>query len=353
VPTGIRMRIAAVAVAAGLCGLGATASAAASVAAPAGGEATVSGVSTLTSVACPTATACVAVGYDSDTNTGKGVAINAVTGAAIAWSGGLASVDPQAVACPGKTTCLAAGFDAIASVKVSGAAMKVTGTITPPKDGIVAVGAIGCAGSKSCYAVGFEGTEAASKALLVKLSAAGKILKTTTASGTGFGAIACPSSTTCFVAEHTKTAELIVPLTNGRLGSGHKLPSGTYVQQLSCYGSKLCYALAGKVSSEEARTDEMIPLNARTGQPGKPVNLGALNGDDLACYSSAQCIVVGFTGTGSSAVAASLVVSKGRAGAPVADRSLSEVFSAVGCATSLRCYAAAPEPNGTTVVVKV
>jgi hypothetical protein len=347
------MRIAALAVAAGLCGLGATVPALASVAAPAGGAGTVSGVSSLTAIACPTAKACVAVGANSNTNTGKGVAINAVTGGAKVWSGGLAGVDPQSVACPSKTTCLAVGFDAIASVKVSGAAMKVTGKVALPKNGIVAVGAIACAGSKACYAVGFEGTEAASKALLLKLSAAGKIQKTTTAGGTGFGAIACPSSTTCFIAEHTKTSELIVPLKNGRLGKGDKLPSNTYVQEMSCYSNKLCYALAGKVSGNTGRTDEMIPLNAKTGKPGKAVGLGTFNGDGVACYSSTQCVTVGFTGTGSSAVAAWIIVSKGKAGKPAHDTSLSEVFSAVGCASATRCYGVAPASATTSVVVKV
>jgi hypothetical protein len=313
----------------------------------------VSGVPSLTAITCPTATACVAVGANVDTNTGKGVAINAATGGAKAWSGGLAGVDPQSVACPGKTTCLAVGFDVIASIKVSGAAMKVTGKVALPKNGIVAVGAIACAGSKACYAVGFEGTEAASKALLIKLSAAGKIQKTTTTSGTGLAAIACPSSTTCFVAEHTKTSELIVPLKNGRLGKGVKLPSGTYVQEMSCYSDKLCYALAGKVSGNTGRTDEMIPLNARTGKPGKAVGLGNFNGDGVACYSSSQCVTVGFTGTGSSAVAAWVVVSKGKAGKAVHDSSLSEVFSAVGCATAKRCYGVAPASATTSVVVKV
>jgi hypothetical protein len=348
------MRIAALAVAAGLCGLGAAVPAAASVTAPAGGQATVPGVSSLSAITCPTATACVAVGANiGDTTTGKGVAVNAATGAAKAWSGGLAGVDPQSVACPGKTSCLAAGFDVVAAVKVSGAAMKVTAKVRPPKNGIVALGAVACAGSKTCYAVGFEGTEVASKALLLRLSTAGKILKTTTASGTGFAAIACPSSSTCFIAEHTKTAELIVPLTNGRLGSGRKLPSGTYVQAMSCYGGKLCYALAGKVSGAEARTDEMIPLNPRTGRPGKAVSLRSFNGDGVACYSSSQCIIVGFTGTGSTAAAASLVVSKGKAGAPAHYRSVPDPFAAVGCATSKRCYGVAPASAGKSLVVKV
>jgi hypothetical protein len=347
------MRVAALAVAAGLCGLGASVPALASVAAPARGQTTVHGVSSLNAIACPTATACVALGSDSATDTGKGVAIDAATGAAKVGAGGLANVDPQGVACPGKTTCLAAGFDTIAAVRVSTGSARVTGTIARPKNGIVSVDAIGCAGSKACYAVGFEGTEAASKALLVKLSATGKILKTTTTGGTGFGAIACPSSTTCLVAEHTQTAELIIPLTNGHLGSGRRLPSHTYVQDMSCYGARLCYALAGKTSGDEVRTDEMIPVDARTGQPGRAVSLGGFNGDGVACYSSAQCIVVGFAGTGSSAVAASIVVSKGKAGAVVRHRSAPEPFAAVGCATSKRCYAVAPASADTSLVVKL
>jgi hypothetical protein len=353
------MRIAALAAAAGLCGLGAampaaasvTAPATAPVTAPAAGQATISGVSSLTAIACPTAKACVAVGLNDD-DAGVGVAINAATGAVKVWSGSLASVFPEGLACPSKTTCLAAATDKVASVKVSDGAMKLTATMKPPATGINAADAIACAGTKACYAVGFKGTEAASKALLVKLSAAGKIVKTTTTSGTGIGAIACPSRTTCLLAEHRTTGEFIVPLTNGKLGSSRKLPADTYVQELSCFSTKLCCALGGKTSSGGERTDKMIPLNAKTGKPGKAVSIGTVNGDGVACYSATQCVVVGFTGTGSSAVAASVVVTKGKAGSVTHYTSLSEPFAAVACATSKRCYGVAPSGSD-SVVVKV
>ncbi len=334
----IRMSIAALAVTAGLCALGAAVPASASATSQSGGAASAPGVANLYAVACPTATGCVAVGVSTVSDNGKSVAINAATGAVKVWSGSLANLIPEAVACPGKTSCLATIDNTFASVKVSGAAMKVTAKIPLPSTGIIAINAIACAGSKACYAVGFEGTEAASTALVVKLSASGKVLAKVKGSGTGAGAIACPSSTTCLVAEHTKTAELIVPLTNGRLGAGHKLATGTFVQSISCYAAKLCYALGGKLTGTD-RTDELITLNPKTGQPGKTVSLGGVNGDGVACYSATQCVVAGYTGSGATAVPASVVVTKGKLG-PVAHYSSSDrSFSSVACATAKRCYA--------------
>jgi hypothetical protein len=348
----IRMRIAAIAVAAGLCWLGAAVPASATVTLRATGAATsVRGVSTLEAIACPTAKGCVAVGSSTNFTNGRSAGINAATGSVRVWPGSLAGVVPTAIACPGKSTCLATANRAVASVKVSGAAMRVTATIPLPSVGIIALGSIACAGSKVCYAVGFEGTEAASKALLVEISAAGKILAKVTGSGTGYGAIACPSATTCLVAEHTKTAELIVPLKNGRLGAGRKLSAHTYVDSISCYAAKLCYALGGVLTSVTDRTDELIPLNPKTGQPGKPVNLGAVNGDGFSCYSATQCVVVGFTGLGQKAVAASVVVTKGKRG-PVRHYASYLPFDAVACATAKLCYAVGPglAPSGAAVV---
>ena len=356
-PTGILRRIAVLAAATGLCGLaaampaGTAAAAAASVTAPAGGQGSVPGVGSLTAIACPTAKACVAVGSNGDFD-GQSAAIDATTGHAKPWSGTLADDSLNAVACPGKTTCLAVSDDAVASVRVSTGALKQTAKLPVPSSGIWALGAIACAGSKACYAVGFKGTEVASSAVVVKLSPAGKVVKTTKASGTGIGAIACPSSKTCLVADYAKPSEFIRPLTNGKLGAGHKLPAHTYVQRISCYGAKLCYALSGKVSGDTATTDEMIPLNPKTGQPGKAVSLRSVNGDGVDCYSSTQCIVVGFTGTGSSAETVSLVVSKGKARSlthyPIGNGS----FSAVGCATAKLCYAVG-ESAGVAIVDKV
>jgi hypothetical protein len=337
----IRIPIAVLAAAAGLCALGAAVPASAALTPQAKVATSVPGLSVLESIACPTAKACVGVGMSTSSLDGRSVAVNAATGSVKVWPGGLANVVPNSVACPDTATCVAVADDAVASVKVSDAAMKVTGTIPLPSSGIVAMGAIACAGTKTCYAVGFEGTEAASSALLVKISSSGKILAKVTGTGTGDSAIACPSSTTCLVTEHTKTAELVVPLNNGRLGAGHKLAAETYVESIRCYAASLCYALGGSPKSNNDRTDELITLNPKTGQPGKIVSLGGVNGDAFACYSATQCVVVGYTGTGDKAVAATVVVTKGKLGAVKHYASISP-FDSVACATAKLCYAGTP-----------
>jgi hypothetical protein len=340
---------------AGLCGLGVggtAAVAAASVAArPDAPATTVPGVGTLDAIACPSGKTCVAVGSNSDLSDAKSVAINAATGAVKTWAGGVAGVFPVSVACPAATRCVAVSDDGVESVAVANAAMKLTGTVKEPSDGIVAMGSIACAGSAACYAVGFEGTEAASTGLLVKISAAGKILSTVKTSGTGIGAIACPSASTCLLAEHTKTGELAVPLANGRLGAGRAFPAGTYVQAVGCYAAKLCYALGGKINTGGLeRTDELFPLNPKTAAIGKPISLGGFSGDGLACDSATQCLLVGLTGVGAKAVASVVAVTKGKVGA-AKSYPADLPFDADACATATLCYAVGPGKAANTAVV--
>jgi hypothetical protein len=345
----------------GLCGLtagGAAASAASPATSVAAGHdsgptTTVSGLNTLDAIACPTAKACVAVGSNTALTGARSVAINAATGAVKAWPGSVAGGFLAAVACPATSRCVAVSDDAVETVAVSNAALKLTGTVKA-SSGITAMGAIACAGSSACYAVGFQGTEVASKALLVKISAAGKILSTvTTASGTGIGAIACPSASTCLLAEHTKTAELAVPLTGGRFGTARAFPAGTFVQAVSCYAAKLCYALGGHIGTGLVRTNEMFPLNPKTAAVGKAISLGGFNGDGLACYSATECVVVGYTGSGATAVASVVTVTKGKAGA-VKHYASYEPFDSAGCATAKLCYAVGPgKASGTAEVVRI
>lgn len=130
------------------------------------------------------------------------------------------------------------------------ATMKVTGKVKEPASGIVALGAIACAGSGACYAVGFEGTEVASSALLVKASAAGKILSTVKAIGTGVGAIACPSASTCLLVEHTKTVASVVTVTKGKAGAIKRYSSDLPFDTDACATANLCYAVGpGKAAN--------------------------------------------------------------------------------------------------------
>jgi hypothetical protein len=311
---------------------------------PGGPRTPVPGVSALSGVTCPTATACVTAGSDDNFN-GKSAVINAATGAVKAWSGDLANDPMNAIACAGTTSCLAVADDAVASVRVSSGAMKVTATPKKPASGIVALGAIACAGTTACYAVGFEGTEASSKATVVRLSPAGKLLATKKNGGTGIGAIACPSASLCLMGEHYTSGTVIQLLKNGAFGTSHTLPAGRYLQAISCYKASLCYALGGSGSSAP---DELFPLNPKTGTPGKTATINGFNGANLSCINATTCLVSGLTGTGTAAKNAVVAVVKGKPGKP-ARYAGSFGLRDVACASASACYAVGASSSGAIV----
>lgn len=339
----IRSRLAAVVAVLGVLTVPAATSAAASAAPdPVGITGSVPGVSSLHSVTCPTGTACVAVGTDSSLD-GKSVIINAATGATKVWPGDLANKTPNAVACPGATTCLTVADDAVATVAVSTGAMKVTATPPPPAGGIVALGALACASATTCYAVGFEGTPASSKATLFDLSAAGKVLGKRTSTGKGIGSIACVSSTLCFISDNFPTGLAIQQVNNGQFGISHKVPANTYIQAIACFQAALCYALGGSTSGSS--TNELFPVNPVTGSPGSAISLGNFNATGLTCITATRCRVVGFvTPANTPAV---LDVTNGKPGTPASEPGTS--LSSIACATTSLCYAVGQDSSGAIV----
>ena len=340
-----RLHLAVAIAALGLLTVPAAASAANGPSGPAG---SVAGLDSLDAIACPTAQTCVSVGSGEELN-GRSVVINAATGAVKVWPGDLAAGPMNAVACPGTKSCLAVADDAVASVQVSTAAMKVTATPKRPANGIVALGAIACAGATTCYAVGFEGTEAASSATVVRLSSAGKLLGTTKNTGTGIAAIACPSSSLCLMGEHFTGKEAIQLLNNGKFGTSHAMPASTYVLAISCYKASLCYALGGNSTSSPAVTNELFPLNPKTGAIGSKATMSGFNGTGISCINASTCLVSGFTGSGATAKAAVVTVVKAKPGTPVSYPGSSLSFRSLACASTTACYAVGSSPSGAIV----
>ena len=318
----------------------------------AGINGTVSGIGALYSIACPTAKACVSVGLGgTDDNIGKSAIVHTATGKTKPWSGGLTDDPLNAVACVAKaTTCLTVADDAVATVKVGTGAMVVTAVPTAPPDGIVALGAIACASAKACYAVGFQGTEASSQAILLHLTGAGALVKTTVNTGTGSGAITCPAATRCLLTDYQSPLTSIQVLSKGKIGTSTTMPPDTYVQALSCYKASLCYALAGNSTSSPEATNELFPLNPTTGAPGTMATMSGFSGDGLTCMSATVCLVSGFTGSGATAKPAVVVVTNGIPGTPTTYPGQS--LSGIGCATATRCYSVG-ESNGHAIVDKV
>lgn len=315
-------------------------------------DGSVSGINSLAWVACPTAKACITVGLGgTNGNIGMSAVINATTGTAKAWSGGLTNDPLNAVACPaGAASCLAVADDAVATVKTSTGAMTVTATPKPPATGIMAIGEIACASSKTCYAVGFQGTGAASNAVLFQISAAGKVVHKTTGTGRGMGAIACPAATRCLISDNEPTGLAIQVVNSGKLGTSNPVPANTYVQRIACYKASLCYALAGSTTSSPASTDELFPVNPTTGALGTVITIPKFSGTDLTCISSSTCLAVGFTGSGATAKPVVVPITHRSPGKPVTYPGQS--LSGIACATASLCYAVG-ETNGSAIVDKV
>jgi hypothetical protein len=309
------------------------------------------------SVGCTLST-CVVVGMDTAGTAGKAALINPATGAVKLGRGTLA-VDYGAadgiVACPNKATCLSEAYGGnhdqnseITAISTKTGAQKVTATL--PANDQYSLSDLACPSSKYCYAVGNSaapGVQLPTWALLLKVSPAGKILtKTINKSYYGYGPIACESTSACLVGrETTRLGFQAVPLVNGKFGKSHALPSNFLPFTFSCYTTKLCYA---EGITETSNAPEVVPLNPKTGAPGKVSRLPLADTGSvslgLACYSSTQCVAVGEitkgTGINQTTEAAYLVINKGKAGkAVVASTEESSAFTAVSCASSKECYA--------------
>lgn len=340
-----RLQLAAAVAAMGILAMPAVAGAAVRPAVP---RTPVPGLGSLSGVACPTAKACVSVGADDNFN-GKSAVINAATGAVKAWSGDLASDPMNAVACAVQKSCVAVADDTVASVTVSSGAMKVTATPKPPATGIVALGSIACAGTKACYAVGFEGTEAASTATVVHLSPGGKLLATKKNSGKGIAAIACPSATLCLMGESYSSGLTIQLLNNGKFGATQPLPANTFIQAISCFKASLCYALGGNNTASPELADELFPLNPATGAVGTMATIGGnFDGASLSCLSATTCLAAGFTESGSTIKNAAVAIVNGKPGTP---KNYAGNFGlrSVACASDSRCYAVGASSSGAIV----
>ncbi len=255
----------------------------------------VGGTSSLDAIACPTSVKCVAVGSDVDGNA-KTAVVEVGSGAATAWSGKVPPSPFDSIACAVPTVCVAFSLNQSARVSTASGAASIVSTVHAPSGSITALDRAACPSASECFAVGFIGTEAHSKALVARFSATGTLLGTVEESGkSGVGAIACPTSTTCLLAvANLKNPEVIQTFTNGHYGGVHSLPANTYVQQMACYKAVVCYALGGKSTGNVGRTNLLIELNPATGAVSATHSIGGgFDGTGIACGNASQCIVSG------------------------------------------------------------
>ncbi len=79
---------------------------------------------------------------------------------------------------------------------------------------------------------------------------------------------------------------------------------------------------------------------------------GGTGANEISCISATTCLVVGYTGSGSTAKDAVVAVVNGKPGAPTHYSGTDFPFDSVGCASASRCYAVGSSSTG-AVVIKV
>jgi len=297
---------------------------------PSGG---VAGVSSLNAISCPIATHCVAVGADVSGN-GKSAVVSTSNGSAKVWAGSTRLHQWGAIACAVPERCVAVATGVTAEVTVANGATRVVSAVHVPSNQIAAMGAIACPNSTSCYAVGFEGTEASSKALVAHLSSTGALLGTTLeASSSGVGAIACPTSTRCLIAAANRAhPEKIQLLENGHLGAARAIPAKTYVQAMACHQTAACYFLGGKTTGQ--KTNLLYSISPTTGAVESEATIGGtFSATGIACPTANHCVIIGFTAGGKPAV---VVATNGKPGAP--SRVGGSGLTDVACTASGACF---------------
>lgn len=306
------------------------------------------------SVGC-TSAKCVITAVDTAGTRAKTAFLNPASGSVKVASWSSAAFSSYQVACPDKTTCLALGYggktEVITAISTRTGAEKVTAKL-PTADQYNLFN-IACPSSKYCWVDGNSaapGVQLPTWALLLKVSAAGKILKKTVNKAYYmYGPVTCESRTTCLIGRETNRIGFqSMTLANGKFGKPHVYPAKYLPFDASCYADKLCYSIG---TSESTSADlEVTSLSPKTGAPGKAVKLPFTSStsigiaESIACYSSTQCVAVGAlskgTGTNQSTEAAYVVITRGKIGKPVVvSTATASEFSSVSCASPKECYA--------------
>lgn len=325
------------------------------------GTQTVSGIQAA-SIGC-TSAKCVVAGTSMPGSGAKTALVNPATGSVVLGSGVLKNTmyggAPVAVACPTTTTCLGLPALGVANINTKTGAQKLTAKFPGYQ---YSLGAIACAGSKVCYAVGsydHPTAKTGTTGWLVTLSPAGKILSQSVDNASvGYSGISCESSTLCLMGRWLRKGSVwqVVSLVNGKFGKSYNLPANFLPEVISCYSTELCYASGAK--DNQGTTEEAVPLNPKTGAPGRLIVLSKISGAEpgagFACYSSTQCVVASFivvgTGIGAYTEAAYVVIAKGKVGKPVVASTTAESeFASVSCASSKECYAVGTSPGSAGV----
>jgi hypothetical protein len=238
------------------------------------------------------------------------------------------------VACPTATTCLAVGSQLVPNPGhrpgQQGILLTVTNGVLGPVLGIPAISSlagIACASASTCYAVGTIPAGGVNVVLTITNGVPGAIQPV---SGPyGLAAITCADATTCLAVGATEDQGVVVPVTNGVLGSPQFVPDASSLSGVACSGDT-CDAVG---TSADLFESVLVPVVNGAPGPVQAVTDTLLSA--IACPSATTCVAVGADNTAGAVV----TILDGVPG-PAVEVPGSADFDAVGCGSPTTCMAA-------------
>ena len=306
----------------------------------------VSGTGPLVGVTCPTASTCYAVGVSSTQS--EGVVVPIIDGTPGTVDAVSETFELLGLTCPTPSTCYAVGYTSLHEGVVVPITHGVPGTVDAVS-GTRLLAAVACPTPSTCYAVGESSSDGG---VLVPITngtpgRADAVSGTENVEGILEG-VACPTSSTCYAVgyhypEVNGPVRVVVPITNGSPGATVTLSGKGELAGVACPTPRTCYAVGQNTSDEAAAADAggqvgvVVPITNGAVGSVKPVS-GTQDLQGIACPTSGSCYAVG--SNLSSGEVYRVVVPIGD-GTPrtVAAVSGTSALVGVACATSATCYA--------------
>lgn len=330
----------------------------------AGAVETVPGTYQLLGIACSGAAVCFAVGVSSAVpETGVLMSITNGAGGSLQTVTGTGQLD--AVACASTTMCYAVGyFSAACNGKICGAVVPIMNGSpgeAQPVAGAFFLDGIACPSNNTCLAVGWADASSFTFNGVVVPVTNGTPGPIQTASGTtGPDGVACSSSSACFAVGNTTNSNdaacpsgstscgVLVPVTNGALGSSQIIPGTQELFGATCSSGATCYA-AGLGSSNGGTSGFAASLPITNGIPDlalteEPAG-GQLNG--VACPTSSVCLALGTVGKHGGGFLTQLPSFIATGIQPVTG---TFTLNAIACASGSTCYAVGTNGSAGLVV---
>ncbi len=305
------------------------------------------GLVRLNAIACPSSTTCFILGEIAGTY-GTGV-VSVTTDGGASWSTQPVGFDsPEGLACSSTTSCVAvgSGVGTVTTTSIvvtdNGGASWMAPTVSSGSQDVATTGgvlsAVGCAAGGPCFAFGTLPGGGTGTLLKTSDGVSGWVAESLPGGLQTVDGIACPSTTTCFLAgSQTTSVPVVVATTDGgSTWSVGSLPWDTGPSNfagIACPSTDTCFAVGSSGGDLKTPTSGIVEATTNGGTTWNaqalPAGVSVLAA--IACPSTTTCLTVGQGGVD--------ITSDGGATWRNAGVTLqSGSFDAIACPTVSTCF---------------